>query len=75
MRPPRPWSRLHGMPLALAITLALVLKALILFALWKAFFSAPQAKHMRMPTERVEQRLLDPLPSTPAPKVNHDSPR
>lgn len=66
MRAPRPWSRLHGMPLALAITLALLLKVLILFALWKAFFSTPQAKHMRMPTEQVEQRLLNP-PSPPSP--------
>jgi hypothetical protein len=56
--------RLHGYPLALAITLALVLKALILFGLWKAFFSAPQAKHMRMPTAAVEQHLLAPSPHT-----------
>ncbi len=67
--------RPHGMPLALAITLALLLKGLLLFGLWKAFFSAPQAKHMRMPPERVEQHLLSlPSPTLPA-KVNHDSPR
>ena len=59
--------RLHGYPLALAITLALVVKALILFGLWKAFFSAPQAKHMRMPTATVEQHLL--APPSPAPKT------
>jgi hypothetical protein len=59
--------RLHGYPLALAITLALVVKALILFGLWKAFFSAPQAKHMRMPTAAVEQHLL--APPSPAPKT------
>lgn len=56
--------RLHGYPLALAITLALLLKALILFGLWKAFFSAPLAKHMRMPTATVEQHLLTPAPTS-----------
>ena len=67
--------RLHGMPLGLAIALALVAKALILFWLWKTFFSAPPARHMRMPTEFVAQHLLDaPLPSTPA-KDRHESHR
>ena len=56
---PRP----GGMPLALAITLALVAKILILTLLYKAFFAAPQAKKMRMPTAAVEQHLL----GTPAP--------
>ncbi|MES2317300.1 MAG: cytochrome oxidase putative small subunit CydP [Pseudomonadota bacterium] len=62
--------RLHGMPLALAITLALIVKVIILMALHKAFFSAPQAKKMRMPTATVEQHLLGnpPLPVS-APKA------
>ncbi|HWW68627.1 MAG TPA: hypothetical protein VN089_01680 [Duganella sp.] len=55
----------YGTPLALAITLALIVKALILYGLWWAFFSAPQAKHMRMPTATVEQHLLAPPPATP----------
>ena len=54
--------QLHGSSLALAIILALIVKALILFGLWKAFFSAPQTKHMRMPTATVEQHLLAPHP-------------
>jgi hypothetical protein len=57
---------LHGSSLALAITLALVVKALILYGLWLAFFSAPLAKHMRMPTAQVEQHLLAPR-SSPLP--------
>jgi hypothetical protein len=60
--------RLHGYPLALAITLALLLKALLLFGLWKAFFSAPQARHMRMPTAAVEQHLLAPTPPVSPPE-------
>lgn len=50
--------RLHGSSLALAITLALLLKALILFGLWKAFFSTPQAKHMRVPAAQVQQHFF-----------------
>jgi hypothetical protein len=60
----------YGTPLALAITLALIVKALILYGLWYAFFSAPQAKHMRMPTARVEQHLL--APASPPP-TSHES--
>jgi hypothetical protein len=49
--------RPKGMPLAVPITLALIVKIVILM-LHKAFFSAPQAKKMRMPTPAVEQHLL-----------------
>ncbi|RSZ57451.1 hypothetical protein HF313_12000 [Massilia atriviolacea] len=49
---------LHRLPFALAITLVLVLKVVILFMLYKAFFSTPQVKKMRMPTAQVEQHLL-----------------
>ena len=52
-------ARPAGMPLALAISLALVAKIVILTLLYKAFFAAPQAQHMRMPTAQVEQHLLD----------------
>ena len=48
----------YGMPLWLAITLALVVKLSLLYLIWYAFFSMPQAKHMRMPTPQVEQHLL-----------------
>ena len=59
--------RLHGMPLALATTLALILKVALLFMLHKAFFSAPQVKKMRMPTVQVEQHLLTAAVPVPAP--------
>lgn len=54
--------RPHAYPLTLAIALALLLKALILFALWQACFAAPRARHMRMPAAAVEQHLLAPTP-------------
>lgn len=65
---------LHRLPFALAITLVLVLKVVILFMLYKAFFSTPQVKKMRMPTAQVEQHLLDtprpkPVPSPPPAKA------
>ncbi|MEO6354660.1 MAG: cytochrome oxidase putative small subunit CydP [Burkholderiaceae bacterium] len=52
------WPRLTRLPLALEITLALLLKLVILLALWHAFFSDPQAKNMLVPARQVEQHLL-----------------
>lgn len=52
--------RLTQLPLGLEITLLLLLKITLLTILAKACFSAPQAKHMRMPTVLVEQHLLGP---------------
>lgn len=54
-----------GMPLALAITLALVLKVILLTIIHHVSFSAPQVKKMRMPTANIEQHLLN----TPPPKA------
>jgi hypothetical protein len=62
-------ARPAGMQLWLAITLALVAKIIILTMLHKAFFSAPQAKKMRMPTANVEQHLLGTPPPLPVPKA------
>ena len=50
---------LHGMPLPLAITLALIVELIVLFMLHKAFFSAPLARHMRVPAAQVEQHMLN----------------
>ncbi|MFL6659819.1 MAG: cytochrome oxidase putative small subunit CydP [Massilia sp.] len=47
-----------GMPLWMALSLALTVKVLLLVLLYKACFAAPQAKKMRMPTATVEQHLL-----------------
>ena len=58
-------ARAKGMPLALAITLALVLKVILLTIIYQVSFSAPQVKKMRMPTAHVEQHLLS-TPSTPS---------
>ncbi|UUZ55133.1 hypothetical protein LP419_04530 [Massilia sp. H-1] len=60
------------MPLAVAITLALIVKIIILMMLHKAFFSAPQAKKMRMPTAAVEQHLLG---ASPPPSVSPSATR
>ena len=61
---------LHRLPFALAITLVLVLKVLILVLLYQAFFTKPLVKKMRMPTEKVEQHLLDrPTPPPSRPKA------
>lgn len=52
------WPRLTHLPLALEIALALLFKLALLLALWHAFFSQPQARHMLLPTPQVEQHLL-----------------
>jgi hypothetical protein len=53
---------LRSLPLGWAITLALLLKILLLWGLWKAFFSTPPTKKMRLPTAAVEQHLLNTPP-------------
>ena len=68
---PRP----AGMPLWLAIALALAAKIIILMALHKAFFAAPQAKKMRMPTPAVEQHLLGAAPLVPSPPPSLSAPK
>ncbi|WP_034297204.1 cytochrome oxidase putative small subunit CydP [Herbaspirillum sp. RV1423] len=58
--------RLTQLPLGVEIALILLVKIAILTVLAKAFFSEPQAKKMRMPTEQVEQHLLASPASAPA---------
>jgi hypothetical protein len=53
------------LPLAAEIALALSLKILILWGLWTHFFAHPQAPHMQMNTQQVEQHLL-PATAPPA---------
>jgi hypothetical protein len=53
-----------GLPLWAEIALVLAVKVALLFFLWKAFFSHPQARHMLLPTPVVEQHLLSPKPAT-----------
>jgi len=52
---PKHWSRL---PLPLEITVIVIVKLALLCVLWKLFFSEPQTKKMRMPTDLVEQHFL-----------------
>ena len=49
-------------PLARELLVVLLVKALVLYALWFAFFRVPAAPAMRMDTLAVEQRLLAPVP-------------
>jgi hypothetical protein len=56
----------YGTPVALAIVLALVVKALILYGLWYAFISAPHSKQTRTPPARVEPTLPAPPASSPS---------
>jgi len=58
--------RLTQLPLGAEIALILLVKIAILTVLAKTFFSEPQAKKMRMPTEQVEQHLLAPATATAA---------
>ena len=62
--------------LATLISIALVIKVALLYALWALFFSHPQTKKMRLPTAQVENHLLAaPAPANPTPKVNDGSRR
>ncbi|SFB05658.1 hypothetical protein SAMN04515620_11530 [Collimonas sp. OK607] len=58
-------KRFTRLPLAVEITLILIVKIALLTLLWKAFFSEPQTKKMRMPTELVEQHFLTQPPGAP----------
>jgi len=59
------WRRLS--PLARDIVLVLIVKAIVLGALWFAFFRAPAARQMAMEPQRVEQQVV-------APRANPESP-
>jgi hypothetical protein len=57
--------RFTRLPLGVEITLLLIIKISLLTVLAKTFFAHPEAKHMRMPVERVEQRMLAPASGNP----------
>lgn len=59
--------RFTQLPLGLEITLILVIKIALLTVLAKTFFSDPQAKKMRVPTDQVVQHMLSPATATPSP--------
>ncbi|MBW9331890.1 hypothetical protein FEE59_00005 [Herbaspirillum sp. RU 5E] len=52
--------RLTNMPLAAEITILLIVKVALITVLAKTFFAHPEAKHMQMPVQSVEQRMLAP---------------
>ncbi|MBV8623919.1 MAG: hypothetical protein JO174_10585 [Herbaspirillum sp.] len=63
----RKFPRLTKLPLGVEITILLVVKVALITVLAKTFFAHPEAKHMRMPTASVEQRMLAPAAMAPAP--------
>nr|WP_198980761.1 cytochrome oxidase putative small subunit CydP [Herbaspirillum sp. ASV7] len=62
----RKLPRLTRLPLGVEITILLVIKIALITVLAKTFFAHPEAKHMRMPTASVEQRMLAPAPTNTA---------
>jgi hypothetical protein len=66
--------RLTRWPFGVEIAIALVLKLALLALIWNAFFAAPQAKKMRMPTPQVEQHFLTPAPLPGGSGVRPESP-
>ncbi len=70
---PRPAPRPSGAPaprlspLARDIIVVLVVKAMVLYLLWFAFFRVPAAPGMLMDTVVVEQRLFAPAPPAEPP--------
>ena len=54
----RRWQRLS--PLARDIVIVLVVKAVVLCAIWFAFFRTPVARHMTMEPREVEQQVAGP---------------
>ena len=59
------WRRMS--PLGRDIVVILVVKVLVLYALWFAFFRAPVARHMTMDPKAVELQVAGPRPSSEAP--------
>ena len=64
LRPAGTKSRTTGgrrlSPFARDIVVVLLVKAIVLYALWFAFFRAPAAPGMKMDTLAVEQRIIAP---------------
>jgi hypothetical protein len=50
-------------PFAREITLVLLLKFLLLWLMWQAFFSQPVAHHMRLDSAQVQRQVLNPPPT------------
>ncbi|WP_293935178.1 cytochrome oxidase putative small subunit CydP [Iodobacter sp.] len=55
------------LPLWQEITVVLLIKMALLFAIWKCFFSEPVAKHMLVPQPMMTERFLG-TASSPLPK-------
>jgi hypothetical protein len=58
-------------PLGRDIVVILVVKALVLCALWFAFFRVPVARHMTMDPKAVELQVAGPGKHSEAPNADH----
>ena len=74
------YKRIRRNRFALEITLIVIVKALILYGLWFAFFSQPLAKHMLVPSEQMDNHIIADKLSNVNPsshplsnEVSHDS--
>ena len=56
-------------PLGRDILVILVVKAVVLYALWLTFFSAPIARHMTMDPKAVELKVAGPRTQSEAPNA------
>jgi hypothetical protein len=54
-------------PLGRDIVIILLVKVVVLYALWFAFFRAPVAPHMTMDPKAVELKVAGPRPHSEAP--------
>ncbi len=70
MRLPKKLPRLTQLPLGVEITVLLIIKIALITVLAKTFFAHPQAKHMQMPVQSVEQRMLTPAATTAGKPMN-----
>jgi len=52
--------------LARDIFIILAIKAVVLLVIWWVWFSAPEARLMQVPSERVQQRVIE-VPATEEP--------
>lgn len=50
-------SALHAR-LAVTLVVTVIVKCTLLYGLWAAFFSHPQARHMRLPDGQLERHLF-----------------
>ncbi|WP_283148512.1 hypothetical protein [Silvimonas soli] len=67
-------SRSFDRRLALEITALLIVKAILLWLAWHAWFAHPVAENMNVPTEMVRQKIMGAAASAPALRIPGETP-